>query len=79
MVGLITRYQFNMERKIGEIFVFEGRKLKVEKAKPRSCDGCSLVGQCCLEKRIVTGECIEEFRDDETDVIFREVTDEETK
>lgn len=63
-----------MVRKIGEVFELEGRKLKVEKAKPGSCDGCSLLNGNCFDKREVTGECVDEFRDDDTDVIFKDIT-----
>lgn len=66
-----------MERKIGEVFEFEGRRLKVEKAQPNSCTGCFFVERKCLER--VHGECCDDFREDNTDVIFKEVTDEETK
>ena len=68
-----------MVREIGEVFELEGKKLKVEKAQPGSCTGCGLLNENCFDKREVTGECVDEFRDDETDVIFKEVTNEETK
>lgn len=64
-----------MVREIGEIFELEGRKLKVEKAQPGSCTGCSLLNRTCLDKRSVTGECVDDFREDNTDVIFKEITD----
>lgn len=63
-----------MEWKIGEVFELAGRKLRVEKAKHGSCDGCSLLNGNCFDKRKVTGECVDEFRDDETDVIFKDIT-----
>lgn len=68
-----------MVREIGEVFELEGKKLKVEKAQPGSCTGCSLLNQTCLDKRSVTGECVDDFREDNTDVIFKEITNEETK
>ena len=49
-----------MERKIGEIFEFAGRKLRVEKAKHGSCDGCYFLERKCLEK--VHGECCDDYR-----------------
>ena len=67
-----------MERKIGEVFELAGRKLRVEKAKHGSCDGCSLLNGNCFDKREITGECVDEFRDDETDVIFKDITDMES-
>ena len=63
-----------MERKIGEVFEFAGRRLRVERAKPNSCTGCSLLDRTCFDKRSVTGECVDEFREDHTDVIFKDVT-----
>ena len=69
-----------MVRKIGEVFELEGRKFRVEKAQPGSCTGCSLLDRTCFDKRSVTGECVDEFREDNTDVIFKDVSDdEETK
>ena len=35
---------------------------------------CSLLNENCFDKREVTGECVDEFRDDETDVIFKDIT-----
>lgn len=66
-----------MVRKIGEVFEFAGRRLKVEKAQSGSCTGCFFLGKKCLER--VHGECCDDFREDNTDVIFKEVTNEETK
>ncbi|WP_287677121.1 hypothetical protein [Bacteroides sp.] len=66
-----------MERKIGEIFEFAGLMLQVEEAKNGSCDGCYFSDKKCFEKR--TGECVDDFRSDNTDVIFKDITDEETK
>lgn len=63
-----------MERKIGEVFEFEGRKLKVEKVKHGSCTGCYFLNENCFDSREVTGECVDEFRDDDTDVIFKDIT-----
>ena len=80
-----------MERKIGEIFEFAGRKLRVEKAKHGSCDGCYFLERKCLEKvdgcyflerkclEKVHGECCDDYREDNTDVIFKDITDEESK
>lgn len=63
-----------MERCIGEVFELAGRKLEVEKAQPGSCNGCSLLNETRFDKREVTGECVDEFRDDNTDVIFKDIT-----
>lgn len=61
-----------MERKIGEVFEFAGRKLIVEKAKHGSCTGCFFLEKKCLER--VHGECCDDYREDNTDVIFKDVT-----
>lgn len=63
-----------MERKIGEVFEFAGRKLRVERAKPNSCTGCYFNDRCCFDERGTSGECCDDFREDHTDVIFKEVT-----
>lgn len=63
-----------MERKIGEVFEFEGKKLKVEKATLGYCDGCYLSDGNCIKYRNTTGECVNNYRSDETDVIFKDIT-----
>lgn len=68
-----------MERCIGEVFELAGRKLEVEKAERGSCTGCDLLNENCFDQREVTGECIDDFREDNTDVIFKKITDEESK
>ncbi len=68
-----------MERKIGEVFEFDGKKLRVEKIKNGSCTGCYLYDKSCFNNKGVTGECVDDFREDNTDVIFKEVANEETK
>lgn len=67
-----------MERRIGEIFEIEGRNLKVEKAQPGSCTGCYFLDKNCIKYRDTTGECVDEFRDDDTDIIFKDITDMES-
>ena len=37
-----------MERKIGETFEYEGKKIEV-KAASRACDGCFLEEKCCID------------------------------
>lgn len=62
-----------MERKIGETFEFEGKKIKVKEAVCCECDGCILDGKCTRDNRSITGHCDGIERDDSTEVIFVEV------
>ena len=62
-----------MERKIGETFEFEGKKIEVKKAVCCECDGCILDGKCTRDNRSITGHCEGIERDDSTEVIFVEV------
>lgn len=73
-----------MERKIGEVFEFEGKKLKVEKAKNGSCDGCAFQAKSCYymnlpEEVFGYSYCLQDLREDGKSVIFKEVTDEESE
>ena len=61
-----------MERKIGETFEFEGKKLEV-KAASRACDGCFLEEKCCIDSAELLGTCGFRDRTDKKDVIFVEV------
>ena len=61
-----------MERKIGETFEFEGKKLEV-KAASRACDGCFLEEKCCIDSAVLLGACGFGDRTDKKDVIFVEV------
>lgn len=61
-----------MERKIGEIFEFEGRKFEV-KAASCGCDGCFFDTKCLSKNMELSGECEGSDRYDRKDVIFVEV------
>ena len=61
-----------MERKIGETFEFEGKKLEV-KAASRACDGCFLEEKCCIDSAVLLGTCGAGDRTDKKDVIFVEI------
>lgn len=61
-----------MERKIGDTFEFEGRKLEV-RADNRGCDGCFFDTKCLSENMKLSGECEADWRDDGKGVIFVEV------
>ena len=68
-----------VERKIGEVFDFNGIKLRVQDAGYKaSCNGCyfcvSFYCQCYeLHHKQLIGECYRIYREDGKDVIFMEV------
>lgn len=62
-----------MERCIGEVFEFEGKKLKVEESKGICCDGCYFYDKICKENE--TGVCSYDCRTDSKNVIFKDITD----
>ena len=64
-----------MERKIGETFEFEGKKIRVEEDKANTCTGCFFNGRCFSRK--VAGECISRKRTDYKQAIFLEVEGEQ--
>lgn len=66
-----------MERKIGETFEFEGKKLQVKKSHRYSCDGCFFNGHCEHSSNPIIGLCEKDQREDEKDVIFVEVQEQE--
>ena len=68
-----------MERKIGEVFEYEGRKLKVVEAEIR-CGNCFFHnGRCCTRINRTTGECKSSKRSDNESVVFVEVKDEQSQ
>ena len=62
-----------MERKIGQTFEYEGKKLQVKESASFSCDGCFFNNQSNPCNRDVTGFCGYNFRTDKKKVIFVEV------
>ena len=62
-----------MERKIGEIFEYNGTKLEVVEGRP--CDGCVFSGRshCFDLKAIILGYCGGTLRSDGKCVIFKKV------
>lgn len=62
-----------MERKIGEVFEYEGKALRVEEYKDNvnECFGCFFDGKCFSSKAV--GHCEAERRTDKKNVIFVEV------
>lgn len=66
------------ERKIGEVFEFEGHKLKVvADTDGRKCPKCFFYSRDCSLIRDVTGYCLKEKRIDRKSVTFVEVNDEQ--
>ena len=66
-----------MERKIGETFEFEGKKIEVKAASNGECDGCILDGICTRSNQAIAGKCEDDEREDRTSVKFVEVKDEQ--
>lgn len=62
-----------MERKIGETFEFEGKKLQVKESEEGSCNFCFFNEECKNRNLHVSGACDGAWRDDKKNVIFVEV------
>ena len=62
-----------MERKIGDTFEFEGKKLQVKESASNGCYGCFFYMKCSSITMGLSGECEVDARDDGKDVIFVEV------
>ena len=62
-----------MERKIGDTFEFEGKKLQVKESASNGCDGCFFYMKCSSITMGLSGECEVDARDDGKDVIFVEI------
>ena len=66
------------ERKVGEVFEFEGHKLKVvADTDGHKCPKCFFYSRDCSLIRDVTGYCLKEKRIDRKGVTFVEVNDEQ--
>ena len=65
------------ERKVGEVFDFEGHKLKVVDEGTCKCNECLFYRRECSLIRNVIGSCSEVHRTDKKSVIFVEVKDEQ--
>lgn len=63
------------ERHVGDIFEFEGTKLKVVKSRNSSCQGCffNTEKECWYQNSKVTGTCNKYDRKDKNYVIFVKV------
>ena len=68
-----------MERKIGEIFNYKGKKLKVVESKEDYCNNCFLYyGNVCTNSDKIRGKCSKRNRSDNKSVIFVEVKEEQS-
>lgn len=66
-----------MERKIGEIFTYNGKMYQV--AKSDICENCAFRENDCSILRSRIGLCISSIRTDKTNVIFKEINNMEIK
>lgn len=62
-----------MERKIGETFEFEGKKLQVKESEEGFCNFCFFNSECKNRNLHVSGACDGAWREDGKNVIFVEV------
>ena len=66
-----------MERKVGEIFTYNGKTYKV--IKDCGCIGCSFVNRCYNFLYKIHGPCSNIYREDNISVVFKEIEDMEIK
>jgi hypothetical protein len=64
-----------MERKIGEVFTFDGKQLEVIEGY---CEGCYFLDTLCFEDHVfdIRGECSSEDRKDNEEVCFIKLKEE---
>lgn len=60
-----------MERKVGEIFTYNGKTYQV--VKSFACIGCAFKNHPCLFTKEFAGSCGPHRRSDKTDVVFKEI------
>lgn len=68
-----------MERKIGEVFEYQGKKLRVQYVPEENCKGCFFDGICTDDARELTGECDMDKRNDNSYVVFVKTEDAPTE
>lgn len=66
-----------MERKIGEIFEYEGKILRVKEVEGKICKGCLFLNKCTCETKGIVGWCGCGTRSDKKNVIFVEVKEQQ--
>lgn len=62
-----------MERKIGEIFEFEGKIYETIGFPSNNCFSCAFIKLCRSGMGEVIGNCCGDLREDKTDVFFKEI------
>lgn len=63
-----------MERKLGEVFTYNGKIYRVVPNSVFSCEGCAFKGRCfCSADSNIVGKCFKYLRNDKTRIIFKEV------
>ena len=68
-----------MERRIGEIFEYQGKILRVKEAEGKICEGCSFLNKCTCETKGAVGWCDCGTRSDKKNVIFVEVKEQQER
>ena len=66
-----------MERRIGEIFEYQGKILRVKEAEGKICEGCLFLNKCTCETKGAVGWCDCGTRSDKKNVIFVEVKEQQ--
>ena len=64
-----------MEREVGEIFDYKGKRLQVTKGNDGRCEDCFFDQICSSDTSDVTGLCDEDLRDDGISVYFKEMNE----
>lgn len=65
-----------MERKIGEVFTYNGKTYQV--VREIGCENCDING-CCFAVRSIIGPCFYGYRSDNTNIVFKEMNNMEIK
>ena len=68
-----------MERKIGETFEYEGKTFRVKEDENYGCHGCFFYKRCTLSVIKMAGQCDPDCREDNKDVVFVEVQEQQTE
>lgn len=66
----------DMERKIGEVFECDGKRLQVIEDLIATCSGCYFVNETnCIDRLDIRGRCNSKKREDGHNVAFKEIID----
>ena len=66
-----------MERRVGEVFEYQGKIFRVKEAEGKICEGCSFLNKCTCETKGAVGWCDCGTRSDKKNVIFVEVKEQQ--